>query len=262
VSCAAHAWNDFAKLWHDYLHLWKNWTTKMTHLEKQSPVIVLGMHRSGTSILSKLVSELGVGMGFPRNGHFEDQRIKALNKRIMAVCHANWDFPVGCRALYENHDFQELVSQKVSQDMKFHLPDIWLRRRSWGWKDPRTLATLPVWTRLFPNARTITVVRSATEVSKSLVKRERNRSTFLASAARGLGSIRCTSSAGALALIEEYSWFTENNKSFGLSERKLEISYSEMIDNPLETVLKLQSFLEINLPRRRTIEISGLIEPR
>jgi len=94
------------------------------------------------------------------------------------------------------------------------------------------------------------------------VKRERNRSTFLASAARGLGSIRCTSSAGALALIEEYSWLTENNKSFGLSERKLEISYSEMIDNPLETVLKLQSFLEINLPRRRTIEISGLIEPR
>ena len=114
----------------------------------------------------------------------------------------------------------------------------------------------------FSHARTITVVRSATEVSKSLVKRERNRSTFLASAARGLGSIRCTSSAGALALIEEYSWFTENNKSFGLSERKLEISYSEMIDNPLETVLKLQSFLEINLPRRRTIEISGLIEPR
>jgi len=108
----------------------------MTHLEKQSPVIVLGMHRSGTSILSKLVSELGVGMGFPRNGHFEDQRIKALNKRIMAVCHANWDFPVGCRALYENHDFQELVSQKVSQDMKFHLPDIWLRRRSWGLERP------------------------------------------------------------------------------------------------------------------------------
>jgi len=234
----------------------------MIHLKNHSPVIVLGMHRSGTSILSKLVSELGVGMGFPRNGHIEDQRFKALNKHIMAVCHASWDFPLGCRALYENDDFRDLVVQKVWQDMKVHLPDLWLRRRSWGWKDPRSLATLPVWTRLFPNARTITVVRNATEVSESLVKRERNRTGFLSSAARGLGSIRCTSSAGALALIEEYSWFTENDESFGLSDRKLQIAYSEMIENPLETVLKLQNFLEIDPTPSRTLEISRLIEQR
>ena len=47
------------------------------------------------------------------------------------------------------------------------------RRRAWGWKDPRTTLTLPLWLEQFPDAAVIHVTRNGVDVAESLIQRER-----------------------------------------------------------------------------------------
>ena len=47
----------------------------------------------------------------------------------------------------------------------------------WGWKDPRTTATWPLWKEVFPRARAITVHRNGVDVAASLWRRARNELT-------------------------------------------------------------------------------------
>src|SRR5213078_1316124 len=44
--------------------------------------------------------------------------------------------------------------------------------RPWGWKDPRTVFTLPLWLQLFPKAKIINIVRNGVDVASSLSVRE------------------------------------------------------------------------------------------
>jgi hypothetical protein len=43
---------------------------------------------------------------------------------------------------------------------------------AWGWKDPRNSITLPVWLKLFPDARVIHIVRNGVDVAESLYRRQ------------------------------------------------------------------------------------------
>ena len=39
----------------------------------------------------------------------------------------------------------------------------------WGWKDPRNVFTLPLWLRVFPEAKIIYIVRNGVDVAASLL---------------------------------------------------------------------------------------------
>ena len=64
-------------------------------------VIVLGMHRSGTSILSKVLINLGVDMGEGDtkggisniDGHNEDFEMLSINEKILEKLNATWYEP-------------------------------------------------------------------------------------------------------------------------------------------------------------------------
>ncbi len=43
----------------------------------------------------------------------------------------------------------------------------------WGWKEPRTCLTLPLWLKVFPAAKIVFIVRNGVDVSDSLVRREK-----------------------------------------------------------------------------------------
>src|SRR6516225_10357393 len=70
-----------------------------TALEGSTAVIVLGMHRSGTSALAGALHHLGVELGehlmpaSPDNqrGYWEHRDIVAVNHRLMAELGAAWD---------------------------------------------------------------------------------------------------------------------------------------------------------------------------
>ena len=67
-------------------------------LGRQTAIVVLGMHRSGTSMLANLIAELGVTL--PKNligaspgndrGHFEPREIVVANDRLLARLSSDW----------------------------------------------------------------------------------------------------------------------------------------------------------------------------
>lgn len=112
-------------------------------------VAVLGMHRSGTSAITRALSALGVGLGDrlmpaqPVNpkGFWEDLDIHELNVRMLEEIHMEWHAlaalePAQVDALREAGYVQAaaaLLRRKLSETPVF------------GFKDPRVARLLPVW---------------------------------------------------------------------------------------------------------------------
>jgi glycosyltransferase involved in cell wall biosynthesis len=117
------------------------------------PVVIAGMHRSGTSLVASYLASLGVHMGDrllpadsrnPR-GYFEDADFVELHGRILRDCtaageagHQDWGWTESGRldraplARYAG-EARELVARRAGA------PGIW------GWKDPRTTLLLDFW---------------------------------------------------------------------------------------------------------------------
>ena len=152
------------------------------------PLIIIGAHRSGTSLLAKLLHVSGVFMGAKRNQHDEAEFFFKQNERILRLAHAEWDIPapvdflLACKPIYnqlitemEHRLAVEEARSFLGNDHNGQLESIKEQTTPWGWKDPRTTFTLPLWLRIFPEAKVLHVVRNGIDVAASLHKRETRR---------------------------------------------------------------------------------------
>ncbi len=134
------------------------------------PIVVVGMHRSGTSLTASLLSSSGLHFGerlVPAGlgnteGHFEDLDFVHLHREaLQAMGH----HPDG----WDEVSFRELPS--ILEAKARALIEARSSRPLWGWKDPRTTLFLPFWERLLPEARFVFVFRNPWEVIDSLFRR-------------------------------------------------------------------------------------------
>ena len=128
-------------------------------------VVVLGMHRSGTSCLAGLLQEAGVDFGdvptrsiANARGSREDGDVVRLNDDVLAYSGGSWDDPP--KQLKWSMDMMSVRHEIVTRPR-------WL---TWGFKDPRTLLTLPFWEEGLEQPRFIATVRHPFAVAKSLEK--------------------------------------------------------------------------------------------
>jgi hypothetical protein len=139
------------------------------------PVLLLGMHRSGTSFLAGLLAALGVHMGDkilpadagnPR-GYFEDVAIldfhKALLARRVPAMQTRADYLPGQGFDPRWTDAEREAASELVRTLE--------RPGFWGWKEPRTCLFLEQWLDLLPGARCIAVFRHPLEVYYSFLKR-------------------------------------------------------------------------------------------
>jgi hypothetical protein len=144
-------------------------------------VIVVGMHRSGTSTVAGLLHDNGVVMGeeevfLPRpgpenpRGFFENYRFRRTNDRIAERCGYaidSWrpEIPP-CRP----GGLARLRMKRLLREYQRRYP-------LWGFKDPRTCLTLDGWLRALegipgaPAARIVFAVRDPEAVARSMVTR-------------------------------------------------------------------------------------------
>jgi len=142
-------------------------------------VVVLGMHRSGTSALTKGLELFGINLGSnvlgpgPDNtkGYFEDAELVQINDRILAKGCSHWssiqflkkEFLTGSAL-----DAERLIARRWLQAKVANGKPV-------GLKDPRLCRTLPFWEPLFAEARLrvgyVLAIRAPMEIAASLQKR-------------------------------------------------------------------------------------------
>ncbi|MEM8770361.1 MAG: sulfotransferase [Pseudomonadota bacterium] len=132
------------------------------------PVIILGMHRSGTSCLTGSLEEAGLFLGEVNQksrcnakGTRENIAFMHVNDAVLKANDARWDAPPD--------GLPEWRSQDVSA--RDELIDGYAGAHSWGFKDPRTLLTFPRWREALPQAHLIASIRDPMAVAQSLNKR-------------------------------------------------------------------------------------------
>jgi hypothetical protein len=140
-----------------------------------NPVIVLGMHRSGTSAMARLVQELGMSLGTNLlgatdgniYGHFEDAAFIRFHDELIArffpkrAPFCEWLPLADAEIAYTDADRAEARA-------------IWQAHRASGgnaWKDPRTSLFVDLWAEIIPDAKIIVCLRHPYQVHRSLLRR-------------------------------------------------------------------------------------------
>jgi hypothetical protein len=154
-------------------------------MQKVSPLIFVGMHRSGTTMTSKFLDAINVFMGY-RVGKVNNEAyyFQYLNEWILAQHGCSWDNPESY--YFTNTLVQNEIIRVLKKEMKGRRKFDFLGFRkslkftsiedlnfSWGWKDPKTSITLDLWLKVFPNAKILHIVRHPIDVANSLSKREK-----------------------------------------------------------------------------------------
>lgn len=133
-------------------------------------IIVVGFHRSGTSLLAQLLHRSGLFLGdqllgaMQSNpyGHFEDVEIVKLHSDILRAHGDTW-LVDGQRSWHFSEQHWRRMRDHARHRSKHHA--------IWGFKDPRVCFFLGAWKYLMPNARFVIVYRDPAECVHSLERR-------------------------------------------------------------------------------------------
>jgi len=182
-------------------------------LIRQRLIVVLGMHRSGTSAMTRALQAMGVELGsrlmppvegVNDKGFWEDLDLNALNIEMLGALNRDWHY---LAPLAEN--FVELLCGKgfLSRAeellrLKIGLSPIF------GFKDPRVTMLLPFWQRVFAlcdiDISYVLALRNPVSVAKSLARREHFefRKSTLLWLGHVLSMMRCTMGAQLRILVD------------------------------------------------------------
>lgn len=130
------------------------------------------MHRSGTSLLAKVLEKGGIFMGVFKDPNFEAIHFLSENQKALDAEGGSWLEPI-----VPSQKNWTKFSNEILYREHFQLNgrlQVWKNKRQkpdWGFKDPRNSFTLDMWLSKFPNAKVIFVKREMESVVKSLQKR-------------------------------------------------------------------------------------------
>ncbi|OUD13171.1 glycosyltransferase [Thioflexithrix psekupsensis] len=214
-------------------------------------IIVLGMHRSGTSAVARLLNMMGCYFAPERmelpateanpKGYWERRDVVNLNEEILTHLKYKWD-------LIANYNSQISVSENIPEYFSSRAKEIILgldANRPWMIKDPRLCLLMPFWLPLHELPVCIYVYRDPLEVALSLQKREGFSINY------------------GLALWEKYTLIALNDSQ---TIPRFLVSYHELMEEPIATVQKMyQALLDLQIQGLRLPndnEILAFIDPQ
>ena len=202
-------------------------------------VLVLGMHRSGTSLTTEILRELGLWIGpqqaligasdgNPR-GHFELLPGVEFDNEVLRQAGGTWDDPPAMSSI-------DALAASTRPAV-----DVWFEGRApLAFKDPRLSLTLPVWMPALAayEVRIVHLFRDPHAVAKSLVTRNEVLDAPASRFAKGE-----MTAADALRLWGEYhTRACHYADQFGI--RRLPVWYDALIEAPATQVGRIAAFVD------------------
>ena len=126
--------------------------------------VILGMHKSGTTMVSQMLHHAGInmvdvyetGISYDQGNKYERQSVKKLNEDILN-CRGQESIDIAAPSTIQLTDIQRAQMRTVVAQCneKYQL---------WGFKDPRTCLLYPLWASELPPHKIIAVYRSPQEL--------------------------------------------------------------------------------------------------
>lgn len=203
-------------------------------------IVVLGMHRSGTSAVTRALGVLGVGLGNDLHpaasdnpkGFWEDKECLEINEAILHHLGSAYDRLGFAWTVMPNDNVistlrlraSRLVTKKLNENLGI-----------WGFKDPRTCRLLSFWIEVFQavgcHVSYVIALRNPASVADSLVKRN---------SISAEKSYMLWLQHMLPAIIQ-----TENTN-------RLIIDYDEFLDAPYTQMSRMASALDLELPSAKS----------
>ncbi|MDX1643887.1 MAG: glycosyltransferase, partial [Thermoanaerobaculia bacterium] len=190
-------------------------------------ILVLGMHRSGTSAVGAVLERLGLYFGPPEaalapqpdnpRGFWERRDVVALNDELLAAAGGSWSEV----SALDRRTFESALPREIEERFEGTLEDL-EAHRPWFVKDPRLCLTLPAWRERLDAPLVVFVYRPPGEIAASLA--ERNDFPLPFSVA-----------------LWEYHLTAAANASAGLP--RITVAYPDLVESPVETVAELRGRL-------------------
>jgi glycosyltransferase involved in cell wall biosynthesis len=216
-----------------------------------SPVVVAGMHRSGTSLAASIIAAGAVRMGDRlleadrnnRHGYTEDLDFLELNRAVLAATtptddggHPDWGWTEHDRRRPAGSDaFATRASELIAARTR--------TGERWGWKDPRTTLLLDFWHPLLDDPVYLAVYRSPWDVADSMQRM--GAEVFLRNPGYGLAI---------------WSYYNRHLLDFHLRhrDRSLLVSADALVGEPARFGELLEERLGVHVPEDR---LASLVDP-
>lgn len=241
----------------------------MPHSHKHPIVIVLGMHRSGTSMAAGLLHQSGISMGRPdeffpplsaenAKGFYENHRFRVLNDQLLeaygyAVKRWNPQFHRPSSDMRDTEILRLFAKPRIvrrivrvyvrashwmaMRKIKALLTEFCQLNEPWGWKDPRQMLTMPEWISTLDAlqsdrpVKVLFIFRNPISVANSLIARK---------------SVKTLSHG--LSLWQDYNQTALNDvDQLGLDA--LFLPYEHFFNNPDTVISGLNQFLGTHIQR-------------
>ena len=199
-------------------------------------VLVIGMHRSGTSATAGALQQVGVPLGarlykghkgINDKGYFEHSDIADLNEELLLSMGSSWDDIVPLREQWES---SASVAKYVDSLRRIVRRDF-AGKKIWALKDPRIPRLVPMWLRILSQENFdplfLFSVRTPDAVSRSLEKRD--------------GFSREKS-----YLLWLLHYLEAERASRG--HKRVFVSYDRFLDNPVVELERAETMLGVRFP--------------
>jgi hypothetical protein len=212
----------------------------MDKIDKNRLVVVLGMHRSGTSAITKSLELLGVGLGDDLHppgfdnpkGFWEDRECIEINDKLLSHFGSAYD-RLGLA-------WDEIQTDSQVSELKLKAAQLISRKLIenngiWGFKDPRICRLLVFWNEVF----------LALNCEVSFVIAVRNPASVAASLA----------ARNNIPAEKAYFLWLQHvlpALSFTKGTRRIVVDYDELLENPYSQVVRISSKLGLQLPDRQS----------
>jgi hypothetical protein len=144
-------------------------------------ICILGMHRSGTSTVTRVVNCMGASLGEKNDllpaadqnpeGFWEREDIIKLHDKMLFRFNRRWDTVVPLPDSWHRSKRMQPLREELVEIIKINFSE----HELWAWKDPRSTILFPVWRDILDELgielSAVYVIRNPLDVARSLKKR-------------------------------------------------------------------------------------------
>lgn len=228
------------------------------------PIVILGMHRSGTTMITEILEQLGLFVGDQKDDNCESLFFYKINKWAFRIGISKIDMPDNMK-LMSPACKTEIISSfdyflgswrrwiYLGKKYFFRYKNIKDLDFPWGWKEPLNTFTIDLWKEIFPEAKIIHIYRNPMDSAASFIKRDAvKRNSFKLSWKKRLKRFFLISNKYHQNFrLTDFQpgydvWQSYINKAFELESqfenRILTIKYEDFLDDPIPFLQKLVPF--------------------